>query len=128
MLELGKGCPYALTQPLVLCQALAGVAKRVCVEFVEPANLAPFLGSRLVALDKKPGVCPIGVGDMARRIVAKVILMTLKDDILDVTGTLQLCAGQMAGCEAVIHAVCHTYNRQECEAVLLVDATNAFNS
>ena len=111
-----------------LCQALAGVAKRVCVEFVDPANLAPFLGSRLVALDKKPGMGPFGFGDMARPIVAKAILMTLKDDILDVAGTLQLCAGQMAGCEAAIHAVRHTYNRQECEAVLLVDATNAFNS
>lgn len=54
-------------------------------------------------------------------------MMTLRDDILDVTGTLQLCAGQTAGCEAAIHAVRHMFNDNECEAVLLVDATNAFN-
>ena len=53
--------------------------------------------------------------------------MTLRDDILDVMGTLQLCAGQTAGCEAAIHAVHHMFNDNECEAVLLVDATNAFN-
>ena len=49
-----------------LCQSLAGVVKCLCTEFVDPANLAPLLASRLVALDKKPGVQPIGVGDTAR--------------------------------------------------------------
>ena len=110
-----------------LSQALAGVAKRLCTEFVDPANLAPLLASQLVALDKKPGVRPIEVGNTARRIIAKAIMTTLKDDILDMTGTLQLCAGQTAGCEAAIHAVRHMFNDNECEAVLLVDATNAFN-
>ena len=110
-----------------LCQALAGVAKRLCTEFVDPANLAPLLASRLVALDKKPGVRPIGVGNTARRIITKAIMMTLRDNILDVTGTLQLCGGQTAGCEAAIHAVRHMFNDNECEAVLLVDPTNAFN-
>ena len=110
-----------------LCQALAGVAKRLCTEFVDPVNLAPFLASRLVALDKRPGVRPIGVGDTARRVIAKSILMIMRDDILDVTGTLQLCAGQIAGCEAAIHTVRHIFNSDECEALLLVDATNAFN-
>ena len=65
-------------------------------------------------------------GNTARRIIAKAIMMTLRDDILDMTGTLQLCAGQTAGCEAAIHAVRHMFNDNECEAVLLVDATNAF--
>ena len=36
-------------------------------------------------------------------------MMTLRFDILDVTGTLQLCAGQTAGCEAAIHAVRHFF-------------------
>ena len=92
-----------------LCQSLAGVAKHLCTQFVDPANLAPLLASCLVALDKKPGVRPIGVGDTARQIIAKAIMMTLRFDILDVTGTLQLCAGQTAGCEAAIHAVRHFF-------------------
>ena len=111
-----------------LCQALAGVTKRLCTEYVDPECLAPFLASRLIALDKKPGVCPIGVGDTARRIIAKAILLTLKSDILDMTECLQLCAGQTAGCEAAIHAVQSTFETSDCEALLLVDAKNAFNS
>ena len=37
-------------------------------------------------------------------------------------GNLQLCAGQEAGAEAVVHAA------KECETVLLIDASNAFNT
>ena len=41
----------------------------------------------------------------------------------EAAGSLQLCAGQDRGCEEAIHAMrCIT------EALLLVDATNAFNS
>ena len=43
-------------------------------------------------------------------------------------GPLQLCAGQDAGCEAVIHAMRHVFGEVNTEAVLLVDASNAFNS
>ena len=54
-------------------------------------------------------------------------MMLLRDDILDVTGTLQLCACQTAGCEVAIHAVHHNYGNENCEAIVLVDVTNAFN-
>ena len=42
-------------------------------------------------------------------------------------GNLQVCAGQHAGAEAAIHAMRKLYDDKECEAVLLVDASNAFN-
>jgi hypothetical protein len=35
---------------------------------------------------------------------------------------------QRAGAEAVVHAMNHTFNDQDCEAVFLVDVSNAFNS
>ena len=41
------------------------------------------------------------------------------------TGCLQLCAGQRAGCEAAVHAMREIFTDQ---GVLLVDASNAFNS
>ena len=44
------------------------------------------------------------------------------------TDTDQLCAGQPGECEASIHAICHLFGTPECEAVLLADAQNAFNS
>ena len=66
---------------------------------------APFLACRLNALDKRPGIRPIGFGDTVRRIIAKAVLMTVRGDVLDVTDSLQLCAGQIAGTEAAVHAV-----------------------
>ena len=43
-------------------------------------------------------------------------------------GALQVCAGQQAGCEVAVHAVRMIYEDPSNEAVLLVDATNAFNT
>ena len=111
-----------------LCQALADVAKRLCTQFVDPSGIASFLACRLIALNKKPGVRPIGIGDTARRIIAKAILMTIKCDVQEVAGSLQLCAGQIAGTEAAVHAVRSSFDSENCEALLLVDASNAFNS
>ena len=39
------------------------------------------LASRLVALDKFPGVRLIGIGDMARRIINKAVLVVAHGDI-----------------------------------------------
>ena len=44
------------------------------------------------------------------------------------TGPLQVCAGHLAGCEAAVHAMRQVFESAETEAVLLVDASNAFNS
>ena len=43
-------------------------------------------------------------------------------------GNLQLCAGQQAGAEAAVHTAKEIFVDKECEAVLLVDAFNAFNT
>ena len=49
-------------------------------------------------------------------------------DIQDMAGSLQLCAGQIAGIEAAIHFMRESFHDESTEAVLLVDASNAFNS
>ena len=46
---------------------------------------------------------------------------------LQAAGPLQLCAGQPSGCEAAIHAMRAVFDPPDGEAVLQVDATNAFN-
>ena len=102
--------------------------KRLCTELVDPTSIAPLMASRLIALDKNPGVRPIGIGDTARRIIAKAILTITREDIQEVAGSVQLCAGQIAGIEAAVHAVHTLFPRDETEAVLLIDASNAFNS
>ena len=59
--------------------------------------LSPILACRLIALDKCPGVRPIGVGETVRRIIAKAILSVVKDDVLQAAGSLQLCADKSPG-------------------------------
>ena len=65
---------------------------------------------------------------MLRRIVGKVIVSTLRDNIITTVGPLQVCTGQESGCEAAVHAMSKMYKGEHTEAVLLVDAANAFNS
>ena len=49
-------------------------------------------------------------------------------DVEKAVENLQVCAGQYAGAEAAIHAMRELYNDKDCEAVLLVDALNAFDA
>ena len=62
-----------------------------------------------------------------RRIIGKAVLRILSRNIQETVGSRQLCAGQPAGVEAAIHAMRRIYESDETEAVLLVDASNAFN-
>ena len=43
-------------------------------------------------------------------------------------GDSQLCAGHINGCEAGVHAMTGIQVDDQTEGVLLVDASNAFNS
>ena len=88
------------------------------------------MASRLIALDKCPGVCPIDVGEALRRILCKVIALATWTDLEDVCGVAQLCSGLRAGMEGVIHAVRELFDLYSDDGwgVLLVDARNAFNS
>ena len=110
-----------------LCHSLALVARRVCTSFVDPKSISPLLACRLIALDKNPGVRPIGIGDTVRRILAKAVLSVIKPDIQEASGCLQLCGGQISGIEAAVHATRSAFISNEFEGMLLVDATNAFN-
>lgn len=111
-----------------LCNALAAVARRVCTSNIIPAWLSAFTACRLVPLDKNPGVRPIGIGEVSRRIIAKVVLKIISRDIQLAAGPLQTCAGHECGIEAAVHAMKQIYASDDVDAVLLVDATNAFNT
>ena len=87
------------------------------------------MAGRLITLDKCLGVRPIGIGEVACRIICKAILTILNSDIhvLDAASPLQLCAGQDSGCEAAVHSIHHLYSDPD-NGLLLVDASNAFNN
>ena len=73
-------------------------------------------------------VRPIGIGEVLRRIIGKCVMDIAKEDVQKAVENLQVCAGQHAGAEAAIHAMRKLYDDKDCEAVLLVDASNAFNT
>lgn len=111
-----------------LCDALSAVARRLCTSFVDPAGLSSFVTCRLIYLDKNPGVRPIGIGEAVCCLIAKAILSIIHDDIQAAAGPLQLCAGQLSGCVAAVHSMRQLFSSADVEAVILVDASNAFNS
>ena len=111
-----------------LCTSIANLTKKVCTEIHSSKSLEPLMASRLIPLDKNPGLRPIGIGEVLRRIIGKSIATILRDDIKQSIGSLQVCAGQDAGCEAAVHAMRKLFEQDETEAVLLIDAANAFNA
>ena len=86
------------------------------------------MAERFVAPDKRPGVRPIGMGEVCRWVIARSILRVVRSDIHEAAGPFQLCAGQPAGCEATIYAIQSMYSDPECKELLLVDANNVLNS
>ena len=54
--------------------------------------------------------------------------MIICGKVIDATGPLQLCTGQHAGCESAIKAMHEVFNSEETDAIILVDAVNAFNN
>ena len=75
------------------------------------ANTAPPWASyramrqgRLVALDKQPGIRPLGIGEAWMRAVSKLVLMQCGMDGKAACGNTQLCVGLEAGIEGAIHA------------------------
>ena len=103
-----------------LCHALAKLAQRLFTEYVHPAVLSSLLSCRLIALNKNPGIRPIGVCETMRRIVAKAALRIIRQDILETSGSAQLCAGQLAGVEAAFHAVRSPFCDEPSAGILLV--------
>ena len=113
-----------------LCDSLAATstARRICTRYVDPSGPTAFVACRLIALNKCPGVRPRGIGETARRVIGQAIAKVLSDDIQKATAPLQLCAGHKSGCEDAVHAMREVFDSSETEALILVDASNAFNS
>ena len=111
-----------------LATAVSDLTKILCTEHVDSSCLTELLSCRLIPLKKDDdGVRPIGVGETLRRIIGKALGWTLKDDIQEIAGPLQVATGLESGAEAAIHAMRNIFESEDCEAVILVDATNAFN-
>ena len=77
-----------------------------------------FLGCRLIPLDRNPGPRLIGIGEVLCRIAGKVVITHFLTEIVTSVPSLQVCAGQEAGCKSIVHAMQEIYEDETCEAVL----------
>ena len=59
----------------------------------------------LVALDERPGVRPVDIGETLRRALAKLVMRAAGEQAKMACGNLQLCAGLEAGIEGATHAL-----------------------
>ena len=107
---------------------LATLARLLATEYLDPNTLEAFVACRLIPLDKNPGVHPIGIGDVTRQIAGKCISWVLRKDIQQVAGPLQAATGLQGGAEAAIHSMKLIFEQDSTDGVILVDASNAFNS
>jgi hypothetical protein len=88
------------------------------------------MSNRLIALDKKPGVRPIGIGQIWRRAMAKLVLAASSSYAAKAAGYDQLCVGMKSGAEGAIHAATQLWQEHADEpdyGFIQLDARNAFN-
>ena len=111
----------------LLREEIAIMTKNLLKTSYHPSLLEGYTSCRLIPLDKNPGVRPIGIGEVLRRIVGKTITAFFKEELKESAGPLQVCAGHNAGAEAAVHAMSQIFCEEGSDGVLLIDASNAFN-
>ena len=110
--------------------AVAGLTRYVANNIISWLDIRALMSSRLIALDKNPGVHTIGIREVLRRILGKVMILITGVVVADVCGVDQLCSGLKAGLKGAVHGLCELYEKKSRDSfgILLVDARNAFNS
>jgi hypothetical protein len=112
-----------------LREAFAASATQHANEKVPLDDMWAFLAGRGLALDKLPGVRPLGIPNAQYRLEANAILAICGEDVELHLGKDNLCGGLRAGIEGGFHAMWQKFEEDdEVEAVFLMDAENAFNN
>ena len=101
-----------------------------CNQILPWSKVGALVSGRLSALDKCPGVRPIGTGECLQRIICKSLAEFTKVDLEEACTTDQLACGLKAGVECANHALSDVFddNKEDGCGMLLMNASNAFNS
>ena len=113
-----------------LTDEVTTLATKMCNQILPWSQVRALVSGRLIALDKCPGVRPIGIGECLRRIFSKSVSEFTKIDLEETCSTDQLACGLKAGVEGAIHALPEVFddNKEDGCGMLMMDASNAFNS
>ena len=105
------------------------LTRRLSTERIDPRTIETIPASRLIPLVKGNGEFrPAGVAAVIRRVIGKSVTRVMKQDILESSGLLQVCARHKSGREAAVHAMNSLFQRKETDVVLQVDASDACNT
>ena len=99
-------------------------------EWTPWAAYRALMSFRLIALDKQPGIRPVGVGETWRRMMLKCLLRVAGPESKAACGATQLAGELEAGIEGSIHVMRVLWEEHKMEedwGFLLIDARNAFN-
>ena len=88
-----------------LRDSIAALTGWVANEHVPWAAIRALRACRLAALDKQPGVRPVGIGETISRLMSKVVLYLCGFQATDSASNFNLCAGLPAGIEGAVHAM-----------------------
>ena len=103
--------------------SLANTTSKIATSVVEGHITSPMRNVRLIAV-KKPngGIRPIGVGEVVRRIITKVLARETREEIKAATEDVQV-AGLKGACEAAVGAMENQYEAGK--TLLILDAEGA---
>ena len=111
----------------MLREEIADFARKIASTYYDPALLDAYTSCRLIPLAKNPGIRPIGVSEVLRRIVGKAVSRSVRQQVKEAARPLQTCAGHGAGAGAAVHAMQEIFKEEGTDGILLIDASNAFN-
>ena len=114
-----------------LSDAVVALTRRLANSITPWNDICALVSNRLIALDMCPGVRLVGIGETLRHIIGKSICSVTFTDIESLCGADQFCGGIKTGIEGAIHTMNDLYSQHSTSSdwgVLLVDASNAFNS
>jgi len=93
-----------------LREAVSALARRLTNTIVPWNDIRALVSNHLIALDKCPGVRPVGIGETLRRIIGKLVCTATRLDLEVQCGTDQLCTGIKCGIEGAVHAMCGLFS------------------
>ena len=106
-----------MQQSIEISKTIAKIAGKLATEELNPELTEPYNAHRLIPFDKNPGVRPIGIGEVMRRIIGQKITKCLKNELMSLVSNDQFCLGQKFGIECAIHTLRDQYSKTSADAV-----------
>jgi len=96
-----------------LCKEMALWTMWLANQLPPWATYWALMACQLVALNKQPGICPVGIGKIYQHLMAKCLLVATGHQAMATCDNLNLCAGLPAGIEGAVHTMGDAWTKAE---------------